>query len=86
MLPEDEKTLGVPSGDNLSSPVEIGLTDLPNISGPPGTSGSGITDLDCRDVNSLSHFTIFQLAGRLQVTNKIINKSTERLKIITQPF
>ena len=36
------KTLGVPvviGGDNLPSPVQIGLTDLPNIggaSGPPG--------------------------------------------------
>ena len=31
------KTLGVPvviGGDNLPSPVEIGLTDLPNIGGP----------------------------------------------------
>ena len=34
-------------GDNLPSPVRIGLTDLPNIggaSGPPGPPGSGITD------------------------------------------
>ena len=33
-------------GDNLPSPVGIGLTDLPNIggaSGPPGPPGSGIT-------------------------------------------
>ena len=33
-------------GDNLPSPVQIGLTDLPNIggaSGPPGPPGSGIT-------------------------------------------
>ena len=43
------KTLGVPvviGGDNLPSPVGIGLSDLPNIggaSGPPGTPGSGIT-------------------------------------------
>ena len=41
------KTLGVPvviGGDNLPSPVQIGLTDLPNIggaSGPPGPPGSG---------------------------------------------
>ena len=26
-------------GDNVPSPVEIGLTDLPNIGGTPGTSG-----------------------------------------------
>ena len=35
-------------GDNLPSPVGIGLTDLPNIggaSGPPGPPGSGTTDL-----------------------------------------
>ena len=36
-------------GDNLPSPVRIGLTDLPNIGGgpgpgPPGSPGSGITD------------------------------------------
>ena len=34
-------------GDNLPSPVGIGLTDLPNIggaSGPPGPLGSGITE------------------------------------------
>ena len=34
-------------GDNLPSPVRIGLTDLSNIegaSGPPGPPGSGITD------------------------------------------
>ena len=37
-------------GDNLPSPVGIGLTDLPNIGGgdpgppgPPGPPGSGIT-------------------------------------------
>jgi hypothetical protein len=33
-------------GDNLPSPVGIGLTDLPNIggaSGPPGPPSSGIT-------------------------------------------
>ena len=33
-------------GDNLPFPVQIGLTDLPNIggaSGPPGPPGSGIT-------------------------------------------
>ena len=35
-------------GDNLPSPVEIELTDLPNIggaSGPPGPPGSGTTAL-----------------------------------------
>ena len=43
-------TLGVPvaiGGDNLPSPVGIGLTDLPNIgraSGPPDPPGSGITE------------------------------------------
>ena len=34
-------------GDNLPSPVGIGLTDLPNIggaSGPPGPPGSGTTE------------------------------------------
>ena len=33
-------------GDNLPSPIGIGLTDLPNIggaSGPPGPPGSGTT-------------------------------------------
>ena len=41
------KTLGVPvviGGDNLSSPVGIGLTDLPNnrgVTGPPGPPSSG---------------------------------------------
>ena len=44
------KTLGVPvviGGNNLPSPVWIGLTDLTNIegaSGPPGPPGSGTTD------------------------------------------
>ena len=43
--------MGVPAaigGDNLPSPVGIGLTDLPNIgggSGPTGPPGSGITGL-----------------------------------------
>ena len=36
-------------GDNLPSPVRIGLTDLQNIggggSGPPGPPGSGTTEL-----------------------------------------
>ena len=46
------KKLGVPvviDGDNLPSPVGIGLTDLPNIggaSGPPGPPGSGTTELE----------------------------------------
>ena len=34
-------------GDNLPSPVRIGLTDLTNIggaSGPPGPTSSGTTD------------------------------------------
>ena len=41
------KTLGLPiviGGDNLPSPVGIGLTDLPNIGGTSGP-GSGITGL-----------------------------------------
>ena len=44
--------MGVPveiGGDNLPSPVRIGLTDLTNIggaSGPPGPPGSGTTALD----------------------------------------
>ena len=54
------KTLRVPvliGGNNLPSPVGIGLTDLPNIgetSGPPGPPGSSITGLyrdnDAREV------------------------------------
>ena len=32
-------------GDNLPSPVGIGLTDLPNIGGASGPPGSGITAL-----------------------------------------
>ena len=48
MIPEGEKHwAGVPvviGGDNLPSPVGIGLADLPNIGvGPPGPPGSGIT-------------------------------------------
>ena len=36
------------SGDNLPSPVQIGLTDLPNIgAGPPG---SGITGDSTSDI------------------------------------
>ena len=45
------KNLGVPvvlGGDNLPSPVGIGLTDLPNIGGrgqlPPYPHGSGIPE------------------------------------------
>ena len=47
------KTLEGPvviGGDNLPSPVPIGLTDLPNIggaSGPPGPPGSGTTGILC---------------------------------------
>ena len=40
-MPEGEKTLGVPvviGGDNLPSPVGIGLTDLANIGGARGAS------------------------------------------------
>ena len=49
-MPEGEKHGGpvVIGGDNLPSPVRIGLTDLQNIggaSGPPGFPGSGITAL-----------------------------------------
>ena len=36
-------------GDNLPSPIGIGLTDLPNIggaSGPPGPPSSGTTAVD----------------------------------------
>ena len=49
-MPESEKHWGGPvviGGDNLPSPVRIGLTDLQNIgeaSGPPGPPGSGITE------------------------------------------
>ena len=45
------KASGVPvviGGNNLPSPVGIGLTNLPNIGGscgPPGSPGSGITEL-----------------------------------------
>ena len=40
------KATGAPGGDNLPSPVRIGLTDLTNIggaSGPPGPPGSSTT-------------------------------------------
>ena len=47
VVPEGEKLWGVPvviGGDNLPSPVRIGLTDLENIGGPPGPPPrSGIT-------------------------------------------
>ena len=49
MMPKGETLRGgavVIGGYNLSSPVGIGLTDLPNMwgaSGPPGPTGSGIT-------------------------------------------
>ena len=49
VMPEGEKAVVI-SGDNLPSPVGIGLTDPPNIggaSGPPGPPGSGITDIMC---------------------------------------
>ena len=42
-------------GDNLPSPVGIGLTDLPNIggtSGPPGPPGSGITEEEKEILNT----------------------------------
>ena len=45
VMPEGEKHWGVPvviGGDNLPSPVGIGLTDLPNIGGA-SPSSSGIT-------------------------------------------
>jgi hypothetical protein len=48
-MPEGEKHWGGPvviGGDNLPSPVQIGLTDLQNIggaSGHPGPPGSGTT-------------------------------------------
>ena len=48
-------------GDNLPSPVRIGLTDLQNIggaSGPPGPPGSGTTVLNTQ---YLSYSTIFYL-------------------------
>ena len=35
-------------GDNLPSPVRIGLTDLPNIGGASGPPGSGTTDKKAR--------------------------------------
>ena len=49
-MPEGENDWGpvVMVGDNLPSPVEIGLTDQQNIggaSGPPGLPGSGITEI-----------------------------------------
>ena len=37
-------------GENLPSPVRVGLTDLHNIggaSGPPGPPGSGTTGMHC---------------------------------------
>ena len=50
VMPEGEKHWGLPvviGGDNLPSPVEIGLTDLSNIGGAsaPPLSGSGITEM-----------------------------------------
>ena len=51
-------------GDNLPSPVAIGLTDLPNIggaSGPPGPSGSGITALQ-----------IYSCLWHMSLTNNVI--------------
>ena len=45
-MSEGEKYWVVIGGDNLPSPVRIGLTDLQNIrgaSGPPGSPGSGTT-------------------------------------------
>ena len=45
-------------GDKLPSPVQIGLTDLPNIggaSGPPGPPGSGTTDIMQRGLNRWSN-------------------------------
>ena len=47
-MPEGEKHWGVPvviGWKNLPSPVGIQLADLPNIGGPPGPPGSGITDI-----------------------------------------
>ena len=44
------KNIGLPvviGGDNLRTPVAVGLTDLPNIggpSGPPDPPGSGTTE------------------------------------------
>ena len=53
VMPEGEKHWGcqyvVIGGDNLPSPVGIGLTDRPNIgeaSGPPGPLGSSITEIE----------------------------------------
>ena len=46
-MPEGEKIGGqvVIGGDNMPSPVGIGLSDLPNIGGAIGPPGSGITEL-----------------------------------------
>ena len=81
------KTLGVPvviGGDNLPSPVQIGLTDLTNIggaSGPPGHPGSGTTGLKINYLVSIfvhfsfrcNHFSscLFHSSGP-EMTGKVI--------------
>ena len=51
--------LVVIGGDNLPSPVGIGLTDLPNIGGgPPGPPSYGITAVELGDRELFGHPTI----------------------------
>ena len=60
-------------GDNLLSPVGIGLTDLPNIggaSGPPGPPGSGIT---VRDTLSFVSHTLKLLSVCLNAANLLLH-------------
>ena len=62
-------------GDNLPSPVEIGLTDLPIIGGdtgppgPPGPPGSGIT---VRDTLSFVSHTLKLLSVCLNAANLLL--------------
>ena len=49
-------------GDNLPSPVRIGLTDLQNIggaSGPPGPPGSGTTECVTSDSERMRFVIIY---------------------------
>ena len=70
------KTLGGPvavviGGDNLPSPIRIGLTDLPNIggaSGPLGPPGSGITETYSENIIIFFKYpNIFQLTKKREI-------------------
>ena len=56
-------------GDNLPSPVPIGLNDLTNIggaSGPPGPPGSGITALISKTMPNFWQFLKIYVASVMQ--------------------